>query len=161
MWELYYKESWVLKNRCFWTVVLEKTLESVSWTARRSNQSILKVISPECSLEWLMLKVKLQYFDHLLWRVYLFEKTLMFGKVEGRRRRGQQGMRWLDGITNSMDMSVSKFWELVIWLQGLARCSPWGCKESDTNEWLSDWIEHLYKEAYANTCNKKVVTSVY
>ena len=156
MWELEYKESLVLKNWCFWTVVLEKTFESlldckeIQPVYPNGNQSWMFIV-------WLMLKVKLQYFDHLLWRVYLFEKTLMFGKVEGRRRRGQQGMRWLDGITNSMDMSLSKFWELVIWLQGLACCSPWGCKESDTNERLSDWIEHLYKEAYANTCNKKLL----
>ena len=86
-WELDYKESWVLKNWCFWTVVLEKTLES-PWTSRRSNQSILKEISPEYSLEGLMLKLKLQYFGHLMRRADSFEKTLMLGKIEGRRRRG-------------------------------------------------------------------------
>ena len=101
MWELDHKESWVLKNWCFWLWCRRRLLR-VLWTARRSNQSILKEISPKYSLEELMLKLKLQYFGHLMQRTDSFEKTKMLGKIEGGRRRGWQRMRWLDGITNSV-----------------------------------------------------------
>ena len=111
LWELNCKESWVPKNWCFWTVVLEETLR-VPWTARRSNQSILKEISPEYSLEGLMVKLKFQYFGHLMWRADSFEKTLMLGKVEGGRR-GWQRMRWLDGI-DLMEMSLSILQQLAM-----------------------------------------------
>ena len=104
--ELDYKESRAPKNWCFWTVVLEKTLQNL-WTARRSNQSVLNEISPEYSLEGLVLKRKLQYFGHLMQRPDSMEETLMLEKIEGRRTRGWQRMSWLDGITDSMDMSLS------------------------------------------------------
>ena len=112
-------ESWTIKKAECWRIdAFElwcwRRLLRVPWTARRSNQSILKEISPECSLEGLMLKLKLQYFGHLMWRADSFEKTLMMGKIEGRRRRGRQGIRWLDGVTDSTDMGSGRLRELVI-----------------------------------------------
>ena len=116
-----------------------RNLLRVPWTARRSSRSILKEISPGCSLEGLMLKLKLQYFGHIMQRTDSFEKTLMLGKIEGGRRRGWQRMRWLDGITDPMDMSLSKL-GVGDGQGGLVSCSPWGHKELDTTEQLN-WIE--------------------
>ena len=109
----------------------------VLWTSRRSNQSVLQEISPDYSLEGLMLKLKLRYFGHLMQSADSLEKTLMLGKIEGTRRRGQQRMRWLDGVTNSMDMNLGKLWETVR-DRGLACGSSWGHKESDMTWRLND-----------------------
>ena len=140
MWEVDCKESWAPKNWCFWTVVLRRHLR-VPWTARRSSQFILKEISPEYSLEELMLKLILQYFGHLMQRTDSLEKTLMLGKIEGRRRERER-MRWLDGITYWVDISLSKFQELVIDREAWCAAVHWVAKSQHDSATELNWT-HL------------------
>ena len=148
---LYGCESWTMKKAEHqgihaFELFCWRRLLRVHCSARRSNQSILNEISPGCSLEGLMLKVKLQYFDHLMWRADSFEKTLMLGKIEGKRRREQQRMRWLDDITDSMHTGLGRLWELVMDREAL-RAMVHGVTKS--RNWLSDWTERKWRNKSA------------
>ena len=157
MWDLDYKESWVPKNGCFWTVVLEKTLESPL------DCKEIRPVHPKGNQSWiftegLILKLKLRYFGHLMRRTDSLEKTLMLGKTEGRRRRGQQRMRWLDGITNSMEMSLSELRELVMDREAWYAAAHEVAKSCT---WLSDWTELIRTTKRSNQFILKEISPEY
>ena len=147
------RAQWAFRAvKLIYMILCWRRLLRVPWSARRSNQSILNEISPGCLLEGLMRKLKLQYSGHLMRRVDSFEKTLMLGGIGGRRRRGWQRMRWLDGITDSMDMRLSKLQELVMDKGGLECCDSWDHKESDMTEGLNWLTELMLVDTYHRTC---------
>ena len=160
---MYGYESWIIKKaECQRSDAFElwcwrKPLR-VPWTTKRSNKPILKEINPEYSLEWLMLKLKLQYFGHLMWRADSLEKTLMLGKIEGMRRKGRQRMRWLDGITDSMDMSLSKLWEMVKHREAW-HAAVHGVAKSWT--WLSDQTTRIESSHLLSTSDREKYVWVF